>query len=346
MNENRALAKFPLIDTCDSDRLPYYMENYLIDRLSTRNTMIRFYNQLNVFIFKSSPPGVKAFIGKNDWLFLSGEELRTYTGTELFTEVELEEFKTEMLRRQKILASHKAKLLIAIVPNKANVYPEYMPDHIVKAEHYGYGQQLTDHLKKNNLPVIDLYKTLSQNKTSHDIYFKTDNHWNDLGAFIAANCILKEMKIDFPAILLLDTLNYPVKAIKQKGGAIAEMLSIEDQVSDINYSPTPVNFRSYLNAKKKYEPMINFPYKNEYELTYTQNDTTLPRVLLMRDSFGKRLIPYFSEGCSVCTSIWDDWHYGLNEQILNDTKANFVIYLISESQLKNVMKYRKQETNP
>src|ERR1041385_2389459 len=83
-NENRALAKFPNIDTCKLNSIPFYLENYVVDRLSTRNNMIRFYNQLNVFAFKSGPPGIKAFIGKDNWLFLSGEELRTYTGTELF----------------------------------------------------------------------------------------------------------------------------------------------------------------------------------------------------------------------------------------------------------------------
>ncbi len=346
LNENRALTKFPRTDTCDMDKLPYYIENYLIDRLSTRSAMIRLHSQLNVIIFKSSPPGIKAFIGKDDWLFLSGEELRTFTGTELFTEGEMQEFKTEILRRQQILSSHKTKLLIAIVPNKANIYPEHMPDHIGKAEHYGYGQQLLEYLKKNNLPVIDLYKALAQNKTHHDLYFKTDNHWNDLGAFVAANYVLSEMKKDFPSITLPDTITYPVKIKKEKGGPIAEMLSIENQVSDLNYSPTPVNFRSTLNTKKNFEPMANFPYKDEYETNYTQNDSTLPRVLLIRDSFGKRFIPYFAEGCSVCTGIWDGWHYGFNEQIIDHTKPNYVVYLITESQLKNVMKYRKQKTTP
>ena len=87
-NENRALAILPKIDTCENDKLPKYLENYLVDRLSIRNNMIRFYNKLNIFVFRSSPVSIKALIGKNNWLFLSGEDLKTYAGTGLFTENE------------------------------------------------------------------------------------------------------------------------------------------------------------------------------------------------------------------------------------------------------------------
>jgi alginate O-acetyltransferase complex protein AlgJ len=337
--ENRALAKLPEFDTCEIEKIPFYLENYLVDHLSTRNKMIHFYNRLNVFVFKSGPPGIKAFIGKENWLFLSGEELKTFTGTELFNEHELEEFKAEMLRRQKIISSYNAKLLIAIVPNKANIYPEYMPDHIIKAERYGYGEQMTEYLKENKLPVIDLYSILSQHKKPYDIYFKTDNHWNDLGAFVATNAILEKMKLSFPAVTLLDTLNYPIKKSREKDGSIAKMMGMEGQTTDLNYSPTSREFVARKNDQKKYEAIKGFPYPDEYEISYQQHDTSLPKVLLIRDSFGKRLMPYLAERCCNMTCIWDAWHYGLNEAIIKDAKPNFVIYLISESQLKNVMKF-------
>jgi hypothetical protein len=345
-NENRALAGFPEPDTCDIDKIPLYLENYLVDRLGTRNNMIRFYNQLNIFVFKSSPSGIKAFIGKNNWLFFSGEELRTYTGTELFKENELEEFKTEMLRRQKIIASYNARLLIAIVPNKATIYPEYMPEHLVKSDHYGYGRQMHQYLKKNGLPVVDLYTALEQSKGACDLYFKTDNHWNDLGAFVACNSIVRELKLDLPGLELLDTSEYPIRPSKESAGDVAKMLSIEDETTDMNYSPTPAKgYKSKLNDQKKYEVIKDFPYPSEYEQVYIQSDTTLPNILLIRDSFGKRLIPYLAERSRNCTAIFDSWHYGLNEAIIKDSKPDVVIYLILESQLKNVMKFQKAKVN-
>lgn len=341
--ENRALTKFPEIDTCDMDKFPLYLENYLTDQLSTRNNWIRFYNRLNIFVFKSSPVSLKGFVGKNNWLFLAGEELKTYAGTALFSQDELTEFKTEMLRRKKIISAYKAKLLIAIVPNKSNIYPEFMPNYLRQSEHGGYGQQLHRFLKENGLPVIDLYSSLLNNKT-RDVYFKTDNHWNDFGAFIACNEILKQMQSSFASVKLLDTLLHPIKTYQEKPGCIASQLSIEKETSDMNYHPSPILNKTTLVAKKKYPVMKDFPYGDEYETVYMQSDTTLPKVLLIRDSFGKRLIPYLAEECSKCTAIWDGWHYGLNEDIIKDTKPNFVIYLISESQLKNVMKYQREKT--
>jgi alginate O-acetyltransferase complex protein AlgJ len=336
-SENRALAKFPMVDTCKLDKIPLYLENYMTDRLSTRNSWIRFYNRLNVFVFRSSPASLKAFVGKNNWLYSSGEDLKTFVGTELFKENELLEFKNEMLRREKIIGSYNAKLLIVIVPNKVNIYPEFMPDHIVKSARYGYGEQLLEYLKTNGLPVVDLYTELKQKKGNGDIYFKTDNHWNDLGAFNATNAILKHMQLE-----LLDTIDYPVKRSKQKGGDIAKILNIENEIGDMNYSPTPkTGFKWALDTAKKYPVTKDFPFPKEFELHYHQNDTTLPDVLLIRDSFGKSLIPYLAERCHNCVAIWDKWQYGLNEAIIKDSKPDLVIYLINESQIKNLMHVRK-----
>lgn len=338
--ENRKLSAWPQFNACSIDEFIKGMENYLIDHLDVRNNAIRFHNKLNVFVFRSSPSPVKALVGKNNWLYLSGEELRTFVGTELFTDNELREFKEEIIKRKKIVASYNAKLIIAIVPNKPNIYPEFMPDHIIKSLSGGYGQQMQSYLKKNGLPVIDLYTTLNENKDHRDIYFKTDNHWNDLGAFVATNAILKVLRTSSPTVKLLDTLDYPVRVEEKKDGCLSKMLNVENEIKDVNHRPYPrANFKSAMEKDKRYPVIKDFAYPWEYEEVYHQQDTSLPRVLVIRDSFGKALLPYLSEQCHICVGIWDAWNYGLNEAIIKDCKPDFVIYLIAESQLKNVMKY-------
>lgn len=342
-SENRKLAEWPQLENSSIDTYVKGLESYLIDHLHIRNNAIRFHNRLNVFVFRSSPSGVKALVGKNNWLYLSGEELKTYAGIELFKEQELIEFKHEILRREKIISGYNAKLIMAFVPNKANVYPEFMPDHLIKSVQYGYGQQMHLYLEKNGIHMIDLYTLLMNNKSNRDIYFKTDNHWNDLGAFIGANAILKEMSSRYPGIQLLDTINFPIRTEKETNGGVAMMLNVEKEVIDFNHSPRPINgFKSVLDKKKKYPVIKNFPFPWEYEQVYQRNNTSLPNVLIIRDSYGKRLLPYLAEQCNNCVAIWDSWNYGLNEEIIKDVKPDFVVYLISESQLKNLMKYAKK----
>lgn len=341
-SENRRMTQWPVFKWSVDDYIKG-VEGYLIDNLDIRNNAIRFHNRLSVFVFRSSPSPVKALVGKNGWLFMSGEELKTFAGTELFTEAQLNEFKQEIIRRQKVIGSYNAKLLMAIVPNKANVYPEFMPDHLIKNERYGYGEQMTRYLKANGFPVIDLYSILTQNKSGYDIYYRTDDHWNNLGAFIAANSIMEEMHSFYPKIAPLDTIKFPIKKIEKKDGSIALMLNIEKEAVDHNYSPTPKEgFKSVLQKEKRYTVIKEFPFPKEYEQVYYKGDTALPNVLIIRDSYGKALVPYLAEQCNKCVAIWDCWRYGLNEEIIKDSKPDIVIYLICESQLKNLMKHTKK----
>jgi alginate O-acetyltransferase complex protein AlgJ len=342
--ENRRLKSFPDLDSISIEDYPKELEDYLIDHISIRNQMIRFYNKLNIFVFRSSPVVVSAFIGKGGWFYFSGEELKTFIGQELFTEQQLIDFKKELFHRKEIIeTNYKANVFLAIVPNKANIYPEYMPDHLVKSLSGGYGKQAHDYLHTNNFPVIDLFTALTEAKNLGPLYYKTDNHWNDLGGFVAANAILTEFKKVTPTVNNLRLEDYPIKPVKEKAGDIAKMLSIEDEVADSNYIPSrPGGFFSYQKDLKKYGSPKEFPYPWEYEHTRYRDHDSLPTVLIIRDSFGSSPFPYLSEQSKKCTIIFDSWHYGLNEEIISGEKPDIVLYLILESQLKNLMEHARR----
>ena len=342
--ENRRLKRFKDVVDCNVEEISDFLGQYLVDHISIRNRMIKFYNQLNIFIFRSSPVSIKAVVGKNGWYFMAGEEIKTYNGTEPFTEKELEEFKNEMLRRKEIIEKNNARFLFAIVPNKSNIYPEFMPSHIIKANNKGYGKQLLEYLQQNNLPVIDLYTPLINAKKQHETYYHTDNHWNDYGAFIASNEIINEIRRNDTRLTPLDTNTYKLQTVVEKPGNIAKMFSIENEITEYNYVPTRKNgFVSVEKNQVKYKPTEGFVYPEEYEFTRYTNNDSLPTVLIIRDSFGKKPFPYVSEQCKKCVTIFDAWHYGLNEEIIKGEKPDVVLFLVIESNLKNIIKYQKSQ---
>jgi alginate O-acetyltransferase complex protein AlgJ len=341
-SENRKPSPFPSFKKITPDESVKGLENYLLDRLEIRNNAIRFYNKLSVFVFRSSPTNVDAFIGKNGWLFFSGEELKTFVGTELFSENELQELAQEMKKRSDLLRTkYNAQLVMAIVPNKANIYSEFMPDHIKKAGELGYGEQVLKYLGGNGIRMIDLYQ-LKDLKGKYPLYYKTDNHWNDLGALLAGNIILKEFeKLNKRTTPLRFTGG--VKLVKEKAGDIAKMLSVEDEMNDENYLPVLENKPlSVQKDQNKYPGISGFAYPWGYEHTrYTTNDS-LPTVLIIRDSFGAKPFVYISERCKKCVAIFDSWQYGMNEQIVASEKPQILLYMVLESQLKNIMKHSKR----
>lgn len=342
--ENRSLKKFPKFNTSTIESYLGNVEKYAIDHITIRNQIIRWYNQLNIFVFRSSPANVDAFVGKNEWYYFSGEELKTYNGTELFTEQQLLDFKNEIQKRKSLIENtYHAHVFLAIVPNKANIYPEFMPDYLVKSTHAGYGLQLLNYLTHEKFPVINLYQPLIEAKQIADVYYKTDNHWNDFGGFTAANAILKEFKKINTHVNPLNIDSFPLKKVTEKAGSVAKMLSIENTLSDFNYVPSKkAGLISHEKKLNKYKPTEGFPYPEDYEYTRYTNNDSLPTVLIIRDSFGTKIFPYISEQTKQCTAIFDGWHYGLNEEIIKEERPNIVLYLILESQLKNVMKHCKK----
>jgi hypothetical protein len=336
--ENRKITSFPQPDTSKVENLSKYLEAYLTDNISVRNRMIKLYNKLNIFVFRSSPVSIKAIVGKNGWYFMAGEEIKTYNGTNLFSDPELLAFKNELLRRKKIIEQHHAHFFFAIVPNKSNIYPEYMPDHIIRSEN-GYGKQLLKYLKAESFPIIDLYQPLLNSKKEHELYYQTDNHWNDYGAFIAGNAILKEFHKYNERVQPLDLKIYEPKLVIEKPGNIAKMFSIENERTESNYIPTRKNGLASAEKKlNKYPPTPGFPYPQDYEFTrYITNDS-LPCVLIIRDSFGTKIFPYISEQSRKCTAIYDGWEYGLNEPVIAGEKPDIVLLLVVESNLKNILK--------
>jgi alginate O-acetyltransferase complex protein AlgJ len=336
-NENRQLFSFPGFKKDSLELFSGRLENYLSDRISIRNRFIELYNQLNIFIFHSSPTNIKAFVGKDGHYFLAGEELRAYNGNKSLAPDQLLQLKIKLLERKKLVESYGAKLFIAIVPIKATIYSDKMPGHIIKSEKGSMGQQVLSFLQKENLEVIDLYAPLIEARKKADTYFKTDNHWNDWGAAVAADAVLLEVKKYFKNVATLE-LNRKLNEEPVLPGNIARMLSIEKQCKELNYLPG-MSLQNKTESLNKYTCPKDFAYCNEFQLMRTTGNDSLPNALIIRDSFGERFFPYFAEQCNKCVAIYDAWHYGANEEIIKGEKPDIVLYLILESNLENLLKY-------
>ena len=65
------------------------------------------------------------------------------------------------------------------------------------------------------------------------------------------------------------------------------------------------------------------------------SDTTAPKILVIRDSFGDQLIPFLKEPFSESVFIFDGWDYGLNKEIIETVKPDIVIFLGLETHIEN-----------
>jgi hypothetical protein len=113
-----------------------------------------------------------------------------------------------------------------------------------------------------------------------------------------------------------------------------------------NYTDTSVSLEPKAGFKAKdgklsgYPVIEFFPYPNEYEKVKEIAGSTLPKILVISDSYGGNIFPYLAEGFGKSVRIFDAWRYQLNEDIVNNEKPDIVLVIALEANLRSMLKYR------
>jgi hypothetical protein len=227
VSETRAAAKFPNFqwDLKYFDEFPAKFESYYNDFFGFRESLISWNNQVMVTAFGTAPSWL-VILGKYPWLFYGGDE--GYYLSPLFKLEELEQLKAVLEQRRDWLASQGIQYIFLVAPNKQSIYSEYLPDSIRYSSTKSRLDQLMDYLKQNsNVEVIDLREDFHKAKLSHQLYEKTDTHWNELGAFYAYRAVMERVSRKFPSAKPLSLSDFKLTATNQLGGDLARMLKLQ-----------------------------------------------------------------------------------------------------------------------
>jgi len=201
LGEKRLPKKPPVLGQDPVKAIPGKFEAFYADRFGFRNGLIQGHNWIKYSLFKGSSLG-KVLFGKDDWLFLTKSGIITdFLGQHCLTAHELDTWKRVLEQRQQWLQERGIRYLFVIVPNKATIYPEMLPDHIHRSRGRSRLDQLAAHLENHStLDVIDLRGPLVQAKPTGQLYYSKDSHWTDRGAFIGYREICRKLRDWFPGI--------------------------------------------------------------------------------------------------------------------------------------------------
>jgi peptidoglycan/LPS O-acetylase OafA/YrhL len=127
--------------------------------------------------------------GKEDWLFLGNSYDDTVAKLKLAivpSEADVEVVKENFSNLTKVAVKSNTKVVLFIGPNKSTIYPEYLPDELVPSKKRYVSFFLDDLKTIPNLTVYDPANYLINSKKSEGIlYWMTNTHWNDKGAFLS-----------------------------------------------------------------------------------------------------------------------------------------------------------------
>lgn len=163
-----------------------------------RKGLIKVNEKFTLAVTGSSYLGsTQVLLGKNNWIFFKtkddGEPLKDYMGINHFTQDELAEIADNLTKMRDYFKERGIDFYITAIPNKEIVYAENMPDTIVRVNEVSRGEQLAAYIKDTtDLVYVYPKQALCNAKDEHQVYYMTDTHWNQKGAFVGMQEILKE----------------------------------------------------------------------------------------------------------------------------------------------------------
>jgi alginate O-acetyltransferase complex protein AlgJ len=106
---------------------------------------------------------------------------------------------------QKIFAQKNTKLAIVLVPAKARILSEALPENLLPGCRENLYKDTLISLKASGIEVADLFTAMRASPQRETLYLKTDTHWSPAGAELAAEETAKLVRASFRELDLPET---------------------------------------------------------------------------------------------------------------------------------------------
>lgn len=210
--ENRIFAQLPAWPRSLSEweRFPQRFDDYFNDHFGLRTLLLRLDTNVGALLLGRLPSN-RVILGKDDWLFYAAEdELDLYANKRPLSGAQLDDARQSLIARVKQARQLGAGYVFVVAPDKHTIYPEHMPRFLVRRERPSQLDQLLAVTKPAGLPVIDLRPALLRGKADGLVYYRTDTHWTDWGAYLGYRALMAEQPLPDVPVLQLDAKQFSV----------------------------------------------------------------------------------------------------------------------------------------
>ena len=322
MLERRQLASLPwLISTGRFSKkylaaLPRQTDAYITDRFGGRSALIFFMNNVNYFVLGKNHDN-RLLVGKDKWLFYIdksiGDEFANFKKTNLFNEEELWAFLKSITLINDYCETNNIKFLFMVVPDKPSVYPEKYP--FPRPEGISLIEQILAGLPENIRAKVIFpldYFMEKKKECPYPLYFNNGLHWTKMGVYYTYELLYEKLKAWFTNIpepefkftpyMDYGEDNYALWWGIKKFGAFMELVNIEpvdgwgSHYEYIICKNVPMN---EFNRRESVDAM-----RGKFGIVTKNTDRTLPKALIMRDSYFVALEPFISSIFSEVEYVW------------------------------------------
>jgi alginate O-acetyltransferase complex protein AlgJ len=329
LEENTTLASRPKLKLHGKvlARYPARFETYFNDQFGFRKRLIYWLNVMKVAALGVSPTP-KVVFGSNGWLYYGDQDVPYYRAVCPLSDLQLERWQERLEKRQAWLADRGIPYLVVFAPLKSTVYPEYMPRAYNRVGTVSRLDQLLAHLKAHSdLTVVDLRGAILDEKSRNQVFYRTDTHWNNRGAYVGYKQIIEALARPFPQLEAVPISAFEEYHYSEPGRDLPLLLGMRpyfwDRYVDLRM------IKPALAHEVNPSPPGKLPAQGP-NFVYEHPDKRLPRAVVFRDSFAIWLIPLLSENFS---RVLYSWQYTLDGGIVEREQPDVVIQEMVERSL-------------
>jgi hypothetical protein len=181
---------------------PRRVDAWFNDGFGFRNELVALNNALT---YAFALPNDKVVVGTDGWLYLGNrynQIVDQATGASVFSDEQLKGFGTSLQQRQRYLGERGVPFVFAVAPNGHTVYADHLPAWARNRRGVSMLGQVELEVRRRRIPYADLRAALAQARRTEarPLYYKTDSHWNAVGAWVAYRQIMGELAPRLPGL--------------------------------------------------------------------------------------------------------------------------------------------------
>jgi hypothetical protein len=291
-------------------------EAYFSDHFGCRRVLIMWHNKLKWSLFKEKSVR-NVLVGSEGWMFFSASQMvEHFRGALQFTEADLINWQKLLEHRRDWLAQRGIKYLFTLAPDKQDIYPEYLPSWLKNLHGQTKADQFLAHMKAHStVEVLDLRPALLAAKKIAPAYQKTDTHWNEFGAFMACEDVIRALSENqLPGLTPVTLDSFDRINRLAPGGDLARGLGINMTESNaVFFTPKPE-----LPALEIFVP----DGEHIKDMAFAKNPRGSNLAIVYHDSFGRYWVPFFGYSFGETDFFWQ---YNLDGPLIERKKPVVVV---------------------
>ena len=276
-------------------------------------------NQILTYLTTGQASATQVKSGKDGWLFFNtARTVNDYNGSDVYSGEELSQMLSTALGVQSELGRREINSVIIVAPNKSNVYFDQVLDDFSYSE-TSRTEKMIEYLAASGVNIISLKDALLEGKSSWQIYYSYDTHWNQLGAYIGVKEALASFDIEISPLSERTVSSMPLRECYHHN-AIDDLAIIaglekilDDDVEYIIDGTASIDWSTL--AVEQNERLVS-----HFTNPGAQLDST---VFVVGDSFSTSMLP---ELCEVFSNVYVVHRDGFKPSQIDEFSPDYVIF--------------------